>query len=447
MRLTGVATALAVFLVAVPTASADQRQVFRPAQASQKAFTFQLRGVSPRKVVRAAVVRGHRRHTLSLRRARAAARHGSLRIRRTSAARPPRLAIVSDTRAPQTVLSSGPPFSFGSSEADSTFTCRVDGGDWSACVSPLALDAGAGSHTLSVRATDAAGNTDRSPASGSWTVEAAPEQPPAADETPAGDDTPPADDGQPAGDEPAADGAAPPAQAPATPAGALFADTFTGLDGVLTNHYAFWSPSDRTAFRSPDWEMESGCALRKDNTLWSGVPTANIPNRDCSNGSGSEIFRLWTKRSYGDVNVTFSLRNNGYVAGASGARSWDGVKVWLRRQGASGSVGLYTAEVNRRQGNLLIQKKCAGSDEYQILAQDRPQGAAATIGEWEKVGGTVRNNADGSVSLQLIRHGKVVLEATDTGAGCAPLTTAGRVGVRGDYTDFNVDDFLVTPAS
>jgi hypothetical protein len=227
---------------------------------------------------------------------------------------------------------------------------------------------------------------------------------------------------------------------------ALLFDSFSGEDGVITNHYAFWSPDDDSAFRDDVWEMESGCALRSDNTLWTGVPTSNLPNRNCSNGSGSEVFRLWTKRSFTDVNVTFSLRNNGYVSGAEGERSWDGIKIWLRRQGGSGSVGLYTAEVNRRQGNIMIQKKCAGSDEYHILSQARPEGSDAAIGEWEKVGGSIRNEADGSVKITLMRHGQTVLEATDDGVGCAPYTTAGRVGIRGDYTNFNADDFLVTPA-
>lgn len=227
---------------------------------------------------------------------------------------------------------------------------------------------------------------------------------------------------------------------------ALLFDSFTGEDGVITNHYAFWSPDDDSAFRDDVWEMESGCALRSDNTLWTGVPTSNLPNRNCSNGSGSEVFRLWTKRSFTDVNVTFSLRNNGYVSGAEGERSWDGIKIWLRRQGGSGSVGLYTAEVNRRQGNIMVQKKCAGSDEYHILSQARPDGSDAAIGEWEKVGGSIKNEADGSVKITLMRHGQTVLEATDDGVGCAPYTTAGRVGIRGDYTNFNADDFLVTPA-
>ena len=102
--------------------------------------------------------------------------------------------------------------------------------------------------------------------------------------------------------------------------------------------------------------------------------------------------------------------------------------------------------MNRRQGNIMIQKKCAGSDEYHILNQARPEGSAASVGEWEKVGGSIKNQPDGSVKIALVRHGQTVLEATDDGVGCAPYRTAGRVGIRGDYTNFNADDFLVVPA-
>jgi hypothetical protein len=174
------------------------------------------------------------------------------------------------------------------------------------------------------------------------------------------------------------------------------------------------------------------------------VPTDNLPNLDSSNGSGSQIFRLWTKRSdFANVKVEMDLRNNGFSGGgAFPAVSWDGVKLWLRRQGASGSVGLYTAEVNRRQGNVLIQKKCAGSSDYSILGQ--AGNLPARTGQWERVGGSVRNNPDGSVTLQVIRNGTVVLSATDTGAGCAPITSAGKVGVRADNTNFNFDNFTVS---
>jgi hypothetical protein len=231
------------------------------------------------------------------------------------------------------------------------------------------------------------------------------------------------------------------------PRGVLFRDTFDGPDGLITNHYATWS-GDAAAVRSPDWEVESGSLLRRHGAAWTGVPTAGLPNLDSSNGSGSEIFRAWTTRSdFGDVRVDLRLRNLGYVDGSPGwpRKSWDGVKIWLRRQGASGQfVALYTAEVNRRQGNIIIQKRCQGTRRYALLAASRAD-RPAHVGRWERVGGSVRTNGDGSASIAVIRSGQVALRATDTGAGgCRPITAPGRVGVRGDNTQFSFDDFTVT---
>jgi large repetitive protein len=88
---------------------------------------------------------------------------------------------VIDTAAPDTSLDSVPPdpsnddapsLAFSASESGSTFECRLDAGAWAACTSPetvgLLVD---GSHTFQVRATDAAGNVDGSPASYAWTVD------------------------------------------------------------------------------------------------------------------------------------------------------------------------------------------------------------------------------------------------------------------------------------
>jgi hypothetical protein len=426
--------------------------LFTPAKTSNDSVTFRVRGVKPRRVMRASLVReGRERRQIRRERARRVARRGVLRVPmhpaqargrlwvRRMARRSVKLAVYADTQPPETRLASGPDastesseatFSFGSSEKRSSFECRVDSFDWHSCSSPMTYtDVPAGDHTFSVRARDRAGNTDPTPATRDWTVfGTGAEQPPALEE-----EIP----------LPPAEGAPWPGSGDPN---ALLFDDFTGPDGVITNHYAFWAPDDRTAFRDDIWEMESGCALRRDNMLWTGVPTSNLPNKECSNGSGSQVFRLWTKRSFTDVNVTFSLRNNGYVSGAEGERSWDGIKIWLRRQGGTGSVGLYTAEVNRRQGNLMIQKKCAGSDTYHILNQARPEGSAASIDQWEKVGGSITNQPNGAVKITLMRHGQTVMEAFDDGVGCAPYRTGGRVGIRGDYTNFHADDFLVVPA-
>ncbi len=85
-----------------------------------------------------------------------------------------------DTTPPQTTIGSGPDattatgaasFTFSADEAGSTFECRLDGGEWIACHSPrsysLLLD---GTHNFAVRAIDASGNVDPTPATWRWTV-------------------------------------------------------------------------------------------------------------------------------------------------------------------------------------------------------------------------------------------------------------------------------------
>ena len=97
-----------------------------------------------------------------------------------------------DTVAPDTMVSSGPApasssgsatFSFSSTEAGSSFSCSLDGAAFATCVSPRTYDGLANrTHTFRVQATDAATNTDQSPASSTWTVRA----PTRVDNTPPG---------------------------------------------------------------------------------------------------------------------------------------------------------------------------------------------------------------------------------------------------------------------
>src|SRR5207244_4234232 len=61
-------------------------------------------------------------------------------------------------------------------ETGSSFVCRMDGGSWSSCTTPDTISPALadGSHTFDVRATDAAGNTDATPASYTWVVDTGP---------------------------------------------------------------------------------------------------------------------------------------------------------------------------------------------------------------------------------------------------------------------------------
>lgn len=88
-----------------------------------------------------------------------------------------------DTTAPNTTITNGPTDSestdatvaFTSSEAGSTFECRLDADAWAGCVSPKAYSGLAvGTHTVAVRAIDTAGNIDGSPATVTWSVLAPP---------------------------------------------------------------------------------------------------------------------------------------------------------------------------------------------------------------------------------------------------------------------------------
>jgi len=94
---------------------------------------------------------------------------------------PARRTVTVDSVAPDTTITSGPPdptsqttatFGFTSSEVGATFECRLDGGSFGACSSPASYEVGNGSHSLAVRAIDAAGNVDGTPAARSWTVDA-----------------------------------------------------------------------------------------------------------------------------------------------------------------------------------------------------------------------------------------------------------------------------------
>jgi hypothetical protein len=92
------------------------------------------------------------------------------------------VAPPADTTAPNTTIVSGPSgtvksrdatFTFSSTEpSNATFQTRLDGGPWElgTATSKTYSQLANGTHTFAVNATDAAGNTDPTPASRSWKV-------------------------------------------------------------------------------------------------------------------------------------------------------------------------------------------------------------------------------------------------------------------------------------
>ena len=84
-----------------------------------------------------------------------------------------------DSTPPNTVIDVAPSdpsaadvsFDFSSPDGGVTFECELDGGGFSACSSPASYTGlASGPHTFDVRASDAAGNVDPTPASFTWSV-------------------------------------------------------------------------------------------------------------------------------------------------------------------------------------------------------------------------------------------------------------------------------------
>jgi hypothetical protein len=229
----------------------------------------------------------------------------------------------------------------------------------------------------------------------------------------------------------------------------LFVDRFgraNGPNGLVTNEYAYRNPGDHLAVRSSKWETTSGSLFVKSGVGWTGVPDGCRPDRYSRICNDSAVFRLRTRRmNFGDVRVSFRLWNRSLTTTPrTPARAIDGAHVWLRYQS---EAQLYAVSFNRRDGSVVIKKKCPGGPSnggtYYSLSKAIPD-QPIPLGVWQRIGVAIRNNADGSVAISLSRDQAPLASATDAGIGCAPLRAAGAVGIRGDNDNFSIDDFTVT---
>jgi hypothetical protein len=222
-------------------------------------------------------------------------------------------------------------------------------------------------------------------------------------------------------------------------AGTPFTESFNGTSGNFVTSNAFWGHSDLGLWENKRWFAESGKVTYSGNT-----------------GKIREgTFRMWTRNfsvgAWDNVRVETDLRVNSLPNLRGGTAGWDGVKFWLRRQlctpepscnrvnDPGGQAG-YTAEVGLRDGRVYIQKK-VGSRYYMLSSTPRHP---IPYGSWMRVGGVTRTNADGSVTIQVLRNGRVLVQATDRGTGGAPLRKAGHIGLRADTADLNIDNMRVT---
>jgi hypothetical protein len=239
--------------------------------------------------------------------------------------------------------------------------------------------------------------------------------------------------------------AAPSTTTSVVPGVSTFAEHFTRPDGLVTNEWAFWNPLSPSRVTDPAWEMTSGSLFARNGRGWTGRIDDTAPDATSSKGTNSSVFRLTTRRSdFANARVDMKLVNLGFTSTPSTPPvAWDGVHVFLRYQAEN---SLYYASVNRRDGSLAIKKKVPGGPSnggtYYTLASSGAGGFS--VGAEQALAATVTTNSDGSVTLGLFAHGRLVLTATDRGTG-GPVIPSGKVGLRGDNTEFTFDDLMVTP--
>ncbi|GAA3386048.1 hypothetical protein [Cryptosporangium minutisporangium] len=227
----------------------------------------------------------------------------------------------------------------------------------------------------------------------------------------------------------------------------LLAATFpkTTTAKLVTNEYAYRNPRRTDRVVSPTWEMTSGSLFALAGNAWTGKVDNGRPDATSAKATNSAVFRMRSRTStYGDVSVTTGLAVSRLTTTASTPRqNWDGVHLWLRYRS---EFSLYAVSVARRDGVVVIKKKCAGgpSNDGTYYTLRQVKGVPIPLGAWRTVAASARNNPNGTVTLTASVGGKVVTTATDAGIGCAAIRAAGRVGVRGDNTEFRFTKLTVT---
>jgi hypothetical protein len=176
------------------------------------------------------------------------------------------------------------------------------------------------------------------------------------------------------------------------------------------------------------------------------VPDRGQTGPRSASATDSSVFRAVTRRAdFQNVTVSFGLLVQRFLSAQAGLTpGWLGVHVFLRYQSPS---RLYVVSVDRSDGVIVIKKKVPGGPvdggTYYTLATTQ---SSSVSGRWEQVRVSVVNNGAEGVAIRLWLDGSLRLQATDNGVGdVPPITQPGRVGLRGDYTEFEFKHFTVSP--
>ncbi len=214
---------------------------------------------------------------------------------------------------------------------------------------------------------------------------------------------------------------------------AHIAETFAGPDGLIA---AEGTPGSDDG----NWDVTSGSLFRAAGAGWTGHPDAG----GNPGATGSAVFRMVSvDRGFGDLDMSVVLSVDELVeTPRTPAQDYDGAHVWVRYRS---DRELYAVSVDRRDGTMIIKKKCPGGDSnggtYYDLSPSLPD-VPIPQRQWQHVTVSVRDLPNGTVHISAARDG-VAIEATDSGIGCPALRGDGGVGVRGDNAELRFASIIV----
>ncbi len=176
-----------------------------------------------------------------------------------------------------------------------------------------------------------------------------------------------------------------------------------------------------------DWEVTSGdMSVLPGGQWWTDSP----------------VFRLVTtdRYKYGDVAVTVGGTINEFRnSDQTPEVDWDGVHLFLRYKS---QFSLYYASVARRDGKVVIKKKCEGGTSNGGTYYDLASGAVPrTVGTEFTATAGVEDTPEGPKVW--LETGGERIEGIDTGVGCAQIASPGKVGIRADNVDLTVSHYAV----
>jgi hypothetical protein len=104
-------------------------------------------------------------------------------------------------------------------------------------------------------------------------------------------------------------------------------------------------------------------------------------------------WKITSAHRFGDVRVGFDLRNLRLTSSdRTPPEDWDGVHVWLHYQS---ELELYYASFDRRDGRIVVKKKCAGGSTnggtYYELRPGEVPGYPIRFGRWKHVSAAPRS--------------------------------------------------------